>query len=53
MLRIQDIPTVIFAACTLHNVCLNSGDQWQDFKGDIEEEVNGFENLKIKKSTIW
>ena len=53
MLRIQDIPTVIFAACTLHNVCLNSGDQWEDFKGDIEEEVNGFENLKIKKSTIW
>ena len=53
MLRIQDIPTVIFATCTLHNVWLDSGDQWEDFKGDIEEEVNGFENLKIKKSTIW
>ena len=45
MLRIQDIPTVIIAACTLHNVCLDSGDQWEDFMGDIEEEVNGFENI--------
>ena len=45
LLRIQDIPTVIIAACTLHNVCLDSGDQWEDFMGDIEEEVNGFENI--------
>lgn len=45
MLRIRDIPTVIIAACTLHNVCLDSGDQWEDFMGDIEEEVNGFENI--------
>ena len=45
MLRIRDIPTVIIAACTLHNVCLDSGDQWEDVMGDIEEEVNGFENI--------
>lgn len=45
LLRIRDIPTVIITACTLHNVCLDSGDQWEDFMGDIEEEVNGFENI--------
>ena len=45
MLLIQDIPTVIIVACTLHNICLDNGDPYEDFMGEIEEEVNGFENV--------
>ena len=44
MRRIQDIPTVIIVACTLHNICLDSGDPYEDFMDEIEE-VNGFENV--------
>lgn len=45
MSRIQDIPRVIIAACTLHNICLDNGDLYEDFMGDTDEEVNGFENV--------
>ena len=45
MSRIQHIPRVIIAACTLHNICLNYDDLYEEFMDDIEEEVNGFENV--------
>ena len=45
MSQIQDILRVIIAACTLHNICLNNDDLYEDFMDDIEEEVNGFENV--------
>ena len=46
MSRIENIPKVIIAACVLHNICLDSGDEFEDFMGDhVEEEINGFINV--------
>ena len=45
ILRIQEIPTVTIVACTLHNICLDNGDPYEDFMGEMEEEVNSFENI--------
>ena len=45
MSRIHEIPIVIIATCTLHNICLDSDDQYEDFMGDSEEEINGFHDV--------
>ena len=45
MSRIQDIPMVIIATCTLYNICLDSDDQSKDLMGDSEGKINGFHDV--------
>ena len=36
--RIQDVPVIVVAACVLHNICLMTEDDVDDFLDDGDDE---------------
>ena len=43
--RVEDLPVVIVAACCLHNLCIYSGEEIEDFIDPPEQDVNNFQNV--------
>ena len=43
--RVEDLPVIIVAACCLHNICIFSGEEIEDFIDPPEEGVNNFQNI--------
>ena len=43
--RVEDRPVIIVAACCLHNICIFSGEEIEDFIDPPEEDVNNFQNI--------
>ena len=43
--RVEDLPVIIVAACCLHNICLFTGEDIEDFIDPPEQDVNNFQNI--------